>query len=179
MSPAKHEDPMKMCGGNTSVLEPSALEVNNVLLLISNRESFMAAPFRFLAWLALPLLALCSADLLADTAEGAPQALHLLDYIGADYPATVEAGKVIDDSEYREQLEFTQVLEGLIAALPNKPDKAELTQGIGTLRGAISDRRDGNDVARLARQLGARLAVAYEVSQAPIITPDPARGAPL
>lgn len=118
----------------------------------------MAAPFRFLAWLALPLLALCSADLLADTAEGAPQALHLLDYIGADYPATVEAGKVIDDSEYREQLEFTQVLEGLIAALPNKLEKAELTQGIGTLRGAISDRRDGNDVARLARQLGARLA---------------------
>ena len=81
----------------------------------------MTAPFRFLAWLALPLLALCSANLLADPVEGAPQALHLLDYIGADYPATVDAGKVIDDAEYREQLEFTQVLEGLVAALPGKP----------------------------------------------------------
>lgn len=91
----------------------------------------MTAPYRFLAWLALPLFALCSANLLADTLEGAPQALHLLDYIGADYPATVQAGKVVDESEYREQLEFTQRLEGLIVALPAKPEKAELTQGVG------------------------------------------------
>lgn len=139
----------------------------------------MTAPFRTLAWLALPLLALCSTPLLADTVEGAPQALHLLDYIGADYPVTVEAGKVIDESEYREQLEFTQAVEGLIAGLPAKPEKAELTQGIGALRSAISQRQDGSEVARQARQLGARLAVAYEVSQAPVITPDPTRGAPL
>ncbi|CAH0320807.1 c-type cytochrome [Pseudomonas mediterranea] len=139
----------------------------------------MIAPLRFLAWLALPLLALCSNPLLANTVEGAPQALHLLDYIGADYPETVDAGKVIDESEYREQLEFTQVLEGLVVALPAKPEKAELTQGISALRQAITQHQDGGDVARLARQLGAKLAVAYEVSQAPVITPDPTRGAPL
>lgn len=103
----------------------------------------------------------------------------MLDYIGADYPATVEAGKVIDDGEYREQLEFTQVLEGLVAGLPAKPEKTELVQGIGTLRSAITQRQEGGDVARLTRQLGAKLAVAYEVSQAPVITPDPTRGAPL
>jgi high-affinity iron transporter len=179
MSPPKREYLMKKQRLKISALERSALEVNNVLLLISNRESFMTAPFRFLAWLTLPLLALCSADLLADTVEGAPKALHLLDYIGADYPATVEAGKVIDDPEYREQLEFTGVLEGLVAELPAKPEKAELAQGIDALRKAITDRQEGGDVARMARQLGARLAVAYEVSQAPIITPDPTRGAPL
>ncbi|WP_053213130.1 cytochrome c/FTR1 family iron permease [Pseudomonas sp. Q12-87] len=139
----------------------------------------MTAPLRFLAWLAVPLLALCSNPLLANTVEGASQALHLLDYIGADYPATVETGKIINDSEYREQLEFAQVLEGLIAELPAKPEKAELSQGIVALRGAITQRQDAADVSRLARQLGARLAVAYEVSQAPVITPDPARGAPL
>jgi high-affinity iron transporter len=53
----------------------------------------MIAPSRFPAWLFVPLLALCSSNLLADTVEGAPQALHLLDYIGADYPATVRAGR--------------------------------------------------------------------------------------
>ncbi|MGB5830139.1 MAG: FTR1 family protein [Pseudomonas mandelii] len=139
----------------------------------------MTAPFRFLAWLVLPLFALCSFNLLADTVEGAPQALHLLDYIGADYPQTVQAGKVIDESEYREQLEFIKVLQGLIAAMPAKPEKAGLEQGVSTLRSAITARQDGADVARQARQLGAKLAVAYEVSQAPIITPDPTRGAPL
>ena len=139
----------------------------------------MTAPSRFLAWLVLPLFALCSFNLLADTVEGAPQALHLLDYIGADYPQTVQAGKVVDESEYREQLEFIKVLQGLIAAMPAKPEKAGLEQGVSTLRNAIDARQDGADVARQARQLGAKLAVAYEVSQAPIITPDPTRGAPL
>jgi high-affinity iron transporter len=139
----------------------------------------MTAPSRFLAWLVLPVLALCSSNLLADTVEGAPKALHLLDYIGADYPPTVEAGKVIDDSEYREQIEFLGVLQGLIADLPAKPEKAELEQGVAGLNDAVKAKADGALVARQARQLGARLAVAYEVSQAPIITPDPSRGAPL
>ncbi|WP_458378799.1 FTR1 family protein [Pseudomonas chlororaphis] len=139
----------------------------------------MTAPSRFLAWLVLPVLALCSANLLADTVEGAPKALHLLDYIGADYPPTVEAGKVIDDSEYREQVEFLGVLQGLVADLPAKPEKAELEQGIASLNEAVKAKADGALVARQARQLGAKLAVAYEVSQAPIITPDPSRGAPL
>lgn len=139
----------------------------------------MTASSRLLAWLLFPLLALSSLPLLADTVEGAPQALHLLDYISADYPPTVEAGKVVDDAEYREQLEFTQALQGLIAGMPAKPEKAALEQGLSALHTAISARQDGADVARQARQLGAQLAVAYEVSQAPIITPDPTRGAPL
>ncbi|MHC8359402.1 FTR1 family protein [Pseudomonas sp. LS2P72] len=139
----------------------------------------MTAPSRFLTWLMLPLFALCSFNLLADTVEGAPQALHLLDYIGADYPETVQAGKVINESEYQEQLEFIKVLQGLIAAMPAKPEKAGLEQGVSTLRNAITARQDGAGVSRQARQLGAKLAVTYEVSQAPIITPDPTRGAPL
>lgn len=139
----------------------------------------MIAPSRFLAWLVLPALVSCSFNLLAATAEGAPQALHLLDYIGADYPSTVEAGKVIDDSEYREQVEFLAVLQGLVADLPDKPERAELVKGVAELLAAVTAHQDGTAVAHQARQLGAKLAVAYEVSQAPAITPDPARGAPL
>lgn len=139
----------------------------------------MTAPSRFLAWLLLPALVLCSANLLAATAEGATKALHLLDYIGADYPPTVAAGKVVDDSEYREQVEFLGVLKELVSALPDKPARAELVTGVDKLLVAVSAREDGATVARQSRQLGAKLSVAYEVSQAPAITPDPARGAPL
>ncbi|MDD2049450.1 cytochrome c/FTR1 family iron permease [Pseudomonas putida] len=134
---------------------------------------------RLLAWLLWPVLALSSSVLLADTVENAAKALHLLDYIGADYPATVEAGKVVDDGEYREQLEFTDVLQGLIGGLPARAEQQALEQGVVSLREAINQRQDGASVARQARQLGAQLAVAYEVSQAPVITPDPSRGAPL
>ncbi|MFK0085943.1 FTR1 family protein [Pseudomonas sp. NPDC090755] len=134
---------------------------------------------RLLAWLLWPVLALSSTTLLADTVEDAAKALHLLDYIGADYPATVEAGKVVDEGEYREQLEFTDVLQGLVAGLPARAERQALEQGVVSLRQAINQHQDGASVARQARQLGAQLAVAYEVSQAPIITPDPSRGAPL
>ena len=113
----------------------------------------MIASSRFPAWLVLSVIAFCSFNAQAETTEGAPKALHLLDYIGADYPATVEAGKVIDESEYREQQEFLKVLQGLIADLPAKPERAELEQGVSSLGAAISARKDGADVAHQARQL--------------------------
>jgi high-affinity iron transporter len=111
----------------------------------------MIASSRFLAWLVLPVIAFCSFNALAETAEGAPKALHLLDYIGADYPVTVQAGRVIDESEYREQLEFLGVLQDLVSGLPARPERAELEQGVGDLRSAIAARKDGADVARQAR----------------------------
>ncbi|RMM57164.1 Lead uptake protein [Pseudomonas syringae pv. atrofaciens] len=43
----------------------------------------------------------------------------------------------------------------------------------------MAGRQDAVQVTRQTRQLSAKLALAYEVSQAPAITPDPARGAPL
>jgi high-affinity iron transporter len=139
----------------------------------------MIAPSRFLAWLLLPLLAACSFQLLAAPAEGAPQALHLLDYIGADYPDTVQAGSIRDQAGFRAQQDSVKTLGSLIAAIPAKPEKAALEQSLAALGNSIDAHQDGADVARQARQLGAKLAVAYEVSQAPVITPDPVRGAPL
>ncbi|PPK37128.1 cystathionine gamma-synthase [Pseudomonas laurylsulfatiphila] len=139
----------------------------------------MIAPSRFLAWLLLPLVAACSFQLLAASAEGTPQALHLLDYIGADYPGTVQAGSITDPSGFRAQQESVRTLGSLIAAMPAKPEKAALEQSLAALGNSIDAHQDGAEVARQARQLGAKLAVAYEVSQAPVITPDPVRGAPL
>jgi high-affinity iron transporter len=139
----------------------------------------MIAPARFLAWLLLPLFAACSFQLLAASAEGAPQALHLLDYISADYPDTVQAGSITDQAGFRAQQESVETLGSLMAAMPAKPETAALEQSLTALESSISARQDGVEVTRQARQLGAKLAVAYEVSQAPVITPDPSRGAPL
>ncbi|MDG9883969.1 c-type cytochrome [Pseudomonas putida CSV86] len=139
----------------------------------------MISRSRLIAWLLWPVLALGSAVALAEPVEGAAKALHLLDYIGADYPPTVKAGAVLDESEYREQLEFVGTLQGLLADLPDRPQRKALEDGVAALRQAISERQDGPVVARQARQLGADLALAYEVALAPLITPDPTRGAPL
>lgn len=139
----------------------------------------MISRSRLIAWLLWPVLALGSAVALAEPVEGAAKALHLLDYIGADYPPTVKAGAVLDESEYREQLEFVGTLQGLLADLPDRPQRKALEDGVAALRQAISERQDGPAVARQARQLGADLALTYEVALAPLITPDPTRGAPL
>ncbi len=139
----------------------------------------MSMRSRFLTWLMLPLLALCSSSLLADTTDGAAQALHLLDYIGADYPSTVAESKVVAEDEYQKQVEALGVLKGLVAALPARAERVELEKGVSSLSEAVAKKQDGALITRQARQLGARLAVAYEVSQAPVITPDPTRGAPL
>ncbi|MEG9624704.1 cytochrome c/FTR1 family iron permease [Pseudomonas guariconensis] len=143
----------------------------------------MMSPSRLLAWLPAlllgPILALSSSPALAESPAEAAKALHLLDYIGADYPPTVHDGKVVDAGEYREQQEFSAVLAEVLKALPDNPERNGLEQGVQALRQAIDQRQEGAVVAKQARQLGARLAVAYEVSQAPIITPDPARGASL
>ena len=76
---------------------------------------------RLLAWLPAallgPVLALCSSLALAESPAEAAKAHHLLDYIGADYPPTVQDGKVIDEGEYREQQEFSAVLADLVKAL--------------------------------------------------------------
>ncbi len=139
----------------------------------------MISRSRLLALLVWPLLALGSTLALAEAPADAAKALHLLDYIGADYPPTVRDGKVVDTGEYREQQEFSALLGELVKGLPANAERAGLEQGVQALRQAIEQRQDGSAVAHQARQLGARLAVAYEVSQAPVITPDAARGAAL
>ncbi|HCV38683.1 MAG TPA: cystathionine gamma-synthase, partial [Pseudomonas sp.] len=96
---------------------------------------------RLLAWLPAvllgPLLALCSSLAQAEAPAEAAKALHLLDYIGADYPPTVENGTVIDDGEYREQQEFSTVLADLVKGLPANAEQAGLQQGVQALRQAI------------------------------------------
>ncbi|PBQ20438.1 cystathionine gamma-synthase [Pseudomonas congelans] len=134
---------------------------------------------RFLAWLLVPLMALGSCIALADPVEGAAQALHLLDYLGADYPATVADGKVVDTAKYQQQVDNLAALQGLVVALPQRAERDALEQAVTQLKSAVAGRQDAAQVTRQARQLSAKLALAYEVSQAPAITPDPARGAPL
>ena len=53
------------------------------------------------------LIALLLAFTTTAHADSTTQTLvHLLDYIGVDYPQFVKDGKVIDESEYKEQQEF-------------------------------------------------------------------------
>ncbi|MBF3360219.1 cystathionine gamma-synthase, partial [Pseudomonas aeruginosa] len=117
-------------------------------------------PPKILLWL-LPLVCAFSLGALADTAVDPSQALHLLSYLAADYPPTVADGKIVDPSEYQEQVEFVGNLQALVLTLPMRPERAELERGVASLRQAIEQRLPGRDVALQARNLEARVADIY------------------
>ena len=79
--------------------------------------------------LLLPLVCVFSLGAIADTAVDPSQALHLLSYLAADYPPTVAGGKIVDPSEYQEQVEFVGNLQALVLTLPMRPERAELERG--------------------------------------------------
>ncbi|MGS0939257.1 FTR1 family protein [Pseudomonas luteola] len=135
--------------------------------------------YRLFAVLLLPMLASLSPAVQAGPEDEAAHALHILGYLGADYPATVSKGAVIKEAEYRDQLDLLHTLQTLIEGLPARPERTELEQGVIHLREAITQKADGDAVGQEARALAARLAQLYHVAQAPAITPDPTRGAPL
>ena len=94
---------------------------------------FAMHPPKILLWL-LPLVCAFSLGALADTAVDPSQALHLLSYLAADYPPTVADGKIVDPSEYQEQVEFVGNLQALVLTLPMRPARAELERGVASLR---------------------------------------------
>lgn len=132
--------------------------------------------FRLSRWICLPLLSLLCFNLFASPVDPSARALHLLGYLGADYPMTVAAGKVIDAGEYREQLEFIGVLQELLLTLPAHSQRAELETGVAQLRQAIEQRAEGVLVSAQARRLASRLREIYQLSLLPSVTPDPQRG---
>src|SRR5215470_4748931 len=124
--------------------------------------------------LALLLLALGLVAAPAASAEPDPFApiLHALDYLAVDYPGAVKDGKILDQGEYDEQVEFAASLKGMIAALPARPERAALEATAGGLASAVRDKRPAEDVAVIAGDLRRRLIDLYQVQVAPRQAPD-------
>jgi high-affinity iron transporter len=132
------------------------------------------------------LLALTLAALFMPMAAGAATpagevqtSWRLLDYVAVDYREAVANGRIINDGEYREMLEFSTSVETRLAALPDNPAKARLVADAGALKKAIEAKAAPADIAGQARKLAAGLLAAYPVPLAPTVSPDPARGAKL
>ncbi len=51
----------------------------------------------------------------ADEPDPFAPILHALDYLAVDYPGAVKDGKVLDQGEYAEQVEFATSVRGMIA----------------------------------------------------------------
>ncbi|MFZ5669055.1 MAG: FTR1 family protein [Pseudomonadota bacterium] len=130
--------------------------------------------------LALASLCLVLASPAAHAQEQEPAsartAWRLLDYIGVDYPGAVAGGKIISAGEYSEMKEFAAQVETRIAALPDRPTKAELLRRAKELRAAIDRKSSGEEIAGASRSLSSDLLKAYPTALAPTAPPDLALG---
>ncbi len=89
-----------------------------------------------------------------------------------DYPEAVKDGKVADQGEYDEQVEFAASVLALIRELPARPERTALETGAAQLAAAIGDKRPGDEVTRLAGELRGRIIEVYQVRVSPRRAPD-------
>ena len=89
-----------------------------------------------------------------------------------DYPGAVKDGKVLDQGEYDEQMEFAASVRAMIGRLPARPERPALEATAAGLLAAIEAKRPGAEVAAVAGDLRRRIIDLYEVRVAPRQVPD-------
>lgn len=101
---------------------------------------------------------------------------RLLDYIAVDYREAVRDGKVVNDAEYVEMVEFSKSARERITQLPVTGARQDLQQKAVALEKLIAGKQPPDTIAVAARAVAADLIKAYPVPLAPSATPDLARG---
>lgn len=136
---------------------------------------------RFLATLFASLLFLLAGPALAapSDAEKAQTVIHLLDYVGVDYPEFVKDGKVLDEAEYLEQKEFATQSLALLQQLPEAPGKAATVERARQLLARVEAKAAGAEVSAFAAQVRAETIRTWKVAVAPRQAPDLQRAATL
>ncbi len=126
-------------------------------------------------WLTLLLLAvnLHGMAVAAPTdAEQAQTVVHMLDYVGVDYPGVVQDGKVINAEEYAEQREFATQAVILLGTLPSVPEQPMLVQQARELLTRIEHKAPANEVSTLVGRLRIGVIQAWTLSVSPQQPPD-------
>lgn len=106
-------------------------------------------------------------------------AWRLLDYVAVDYVEAVRDGRVVNEAEYAEMMEFSRTAQELISKLPATSARAALIRSAGQLRALIAAKAPPPQVAGSARGLARSLLAAYPVPLSPPSPPDLERGAAL
>src|SRR5262245_21539937 len=109
-------------------------------------------------------------------AEPAQVILHMLDYVAVDYPETVTDGRVKDQREYAEQVEFVVQARALLGRLESPPQQSAVLTDADRPIALVKDRRAGREVTTLGSALRWGIIEAYGIEVAPKRPPDVRRG---
>lgn len=104
--------------------------------------------------------------------EKAQTIVHMLDYVGVDYPGVLQDGKVVNAEEYAEQREFAAQAVLLLDKLPLVPEQPALLQQARGLLARIEDKAPGSEISSLTGRLRVGVIQAWKLSVAPQQPPD-------
>lgn len=93
--------------------------------------------------------------------------LHMLDYLSVDYGGTVLYGKVLNEREFTEQLEFAEQSAVLMNKLPDTPERTTLIAQAAEIAAKVKDKAPADHVSALAQQLRKSVINAYRVTVSP------------
>jgi high-affinity iron transporter len=115
-----------------------------------------------------PLALVFVAWLVASTAfadDSAKKLLALIDYIDSDYKNAVQAGKILNASEYQEQLEFSKRVMELFQQLKqvDRSDKAAIEGDLKILVNQIGSKADPKAVSGTATVIGKKIRDTYNI----------------
>src|SRR4051794_7691052 len=104
--------------------------------------------------LALAFVVVTSSYAPADSLEHSSRAVvHLLDYLAQDYGGAVANGKITSQSEYKEQIEFSETAAEINKNLNETKGHPEIQSRLEKLKNLIAKRAGADEVARLAQQV--------------------------
>lgn len=102
----------------------------------------------------------------------------LLDYVAADYGGAVKDGAIVDETEYREQLQFLKEAGERVGQLPSGP-RGEASVLIGEAEQLAQSRASATAVGQAMRKARAVLVGGYGVQLGPSLPPSMVRAGAL
>ncbi|GJL81652.1 MAG: hypothetical protein DHS20C01_12860 [marine bacterium B5-7] len=105
------------------------------------------------------------------------QLLQLIDYVGVDYSEAVADGRVINQDEYQEMLDFSAGIQQLVAGLPEDDTRVLLREQASMLSKRIAGKALAEEISVLTARMRLAVINGYQVTAIPDQPPDLARGA--
>ena len=101
------------------------------------------------------------------TDDPSQRLLQMLDYVGVDYPPTIENGQVVDPVEYAEMEEFSGEIINLLQKMPEREGKQVLLANAAEIQAGIAERVGGEKISRLTQALKEALISNYSIIVGP------------
>jgi high-affinity iron transporter len=106
--------------------------------------------------------------------DEAKRVLALTDYIGGDYRNAVQGGKIINQDEYQEMIEFSARSLELFERLKESEgrDRAGIEKDLRAVARHIQEKFGEDEVPKLAQQIKERLIATYKIVTHPRVLPN-------